>query len=219
MSVNSEAMRIGNREGLDWMERFDRLEKDSMAQKKINNQLLKASSEQKKINDQQKRRWFELRATEIEKNGRSKAKVSKSFRNERNEVVHGANIIEDLEVVNFMEPKSAQDRYDLRAVVAKERYDSLRESFEVWYGVSLRYEEEIIKAPKLVIDTFNLFADTTSLRSWSKYSTARRKARKVLRGSIRMWLKHVDNPTKFEYPGDHLWRGFEKAVSIKPAKG
>lgn len=55
MIVDSEAMRVGNRDGLSWMESMER-----------------ETRVQKIINAQQKQRWFRARATEIEKGGRSK---------------------------------------------------------------------------------------------------------------------------------------------------
>lgn len=53
-------------------------------------------------------------------------------RNERNHVIHGGNIIEDLEVVEFMRTETPQNWYD-----------SLRKAFEAWYEVPRRYEHRI----------------------------------------------------------------------------
>lgn len=51
MIVDSQAMRVGNREGLGWMERMERMEREIQAQRYNVDQLMKDSKMQKMINE------------------------------------------------------------------------------------------------------------------------------------------------------------------------
>ncbi|KUL85517.1 hypothetical protein ZTR_08078 [Talaromyces verruculosus] len=202
MIVDSEAMRVGNREGLDWMERMER---ETQAQRNIIDQLREDSKMQKIINEQQKRMWFEVRATEIEKHGHSQAEEVMLARSERNQTVHGGDIIQDLEVVDFMKAKTTQ-----------QRHDSLQAAFEAWYEVSLRYKHQIVHAPELVVKTFNTLADTKSRWGWSSNPTTQDEVQKICRGIISRWLEYV-NRAKGEYPEDDIRREFDKLVTLRSA--
>ncbi|KAF3392043.1 hypothetical protein DPV78_010739 [Talaromyces pinophilus] len=244
MIVDSEAMRVGNREGLDWMERMEResqdqrniidqLREDSKIQKMINEklenkihdqenkihgqenkiqgqeititQLETDSKAQKIINEQQKRMWFEVRATEIEKHGHSQAEEAMLARSERNQTVHGGNIIQDLEVVDF-----------IKAETTEQRHDSLQAAFEAWYEVSPRYKHQIVHAPELVVKTFNTLADTKSRWGWSNNPTTQDEVQKICRGIVSRWLEYV-NTAKGEYPEDDIRCEFDKLVTLRSA--
>lgn len=210
-------MRVGNREGLGLMERLDRLERDvraqktiidqlgneSRAQKEINGQTATELSTQKAINYQQKRRWFFVRATEIEKSGHDRSDEAMSARSERNQVIHGGNIIEDLEVVEFMKTETPQ-----------RRYESLRKAFEAWYEVPLRYKHRIVHAPEPIIKTLNILIDTKSRWGWSNNQKSQEEAQEICRGIISRWLEYV-KAGDGEYPEDDIRRQFEKLVSLK----
>jgi hypothetical protein len=221
--VDSETMRVGNREGLGLMERLDRLERDLRAQKTIIDQLGNESRTQKEINSQtatelrsqktindqtanelraHKRIWCSVRATEIEKNGHYQTKEAKLAGSERNELIHGGDIVADLEVLEFLK------------IEMPDRYDFTREAFEAWYEVSLQYRDHIAHAPELIIRTFNTLANTKSLLKWSKNRKSQEEAQEICRGIISKWLEYV-NAGDGEYPEDDIRRQFEKLVSLK----
>lgn len=104
----------------------EKLENKIQGQEITITQLEADSKAQKIINEQQKWMWSEVRATEIEKHGHSQAEEAMLARSERNQTVHGENIIEDLEIVEFMKAETPQDRYE-----------SLRVAFEGLSEVSL----------------------------------------------------------------------------------
>lgn len=199
MIVDSEAMRVGNREGLGWMERMDRdlakFTSDLKAQKTINERLNMA-------NEQQKLRWCGLRIIEVEKKTPFQSEEAMLAREERNQTIHGGNIIEDLEAINYMKDK-----------VPQVRYHSSRKGFEAWYEVPFRYKDQIEHAPELVIRTFNNLADTKSL--WRQSNDPNfHEVQKNCRGIISRWLEWVD-AGEGEYPDAHIRRELEKLESLK----
>lgn len=202
--VDSEAMRVGNRDGLSWMERIDRGER---AQNIILDQLVNDSKAQRIINSQTtnelralKRIWCSIRATEIERNGHYQTK--ELARSERNEIIHGGDIVGDLEVLEFLKTE------------IPERYDSTRKAFEAWYEISLQYRDQIVHAPELIVRTFNTLANTKSRRGWSYNRKPQEEAQKICRGIISRWLEYID-AGEGQYPGDYIRREFEKLVSVK----
>lgn len=216
-------MRVGNRDGLSLMERLERLENESRAQKEINSQTANELRTQKEINSQttndlrtqkeinshttndlriQKRIWCSVRATEIERNGHRQTKEAKLARSERNQLIHGGDIVADLEVLEFLK------------IEMPDRYDFTREAFEAWYDVSLQYRDHISHAPELIIRTFNTLANTKSRVKWSKIREPQEEAQKICRGIISKWLEYTD-AGEGEYPEDDMRRQFEKLVSLK----
>jgi hypothetical protein len=206
MTVDSEAMRVGNREGLSWMERIER---EARAQNIIIDQLVNDSKAQKTFNSQitnelgaQKRVWYSIRATEIELNGHYQAKEAMLARSEKNEIIHGGDIVGDLEVLGFLKTEIL------------ERYDSTQKAFEAWYEISLEYRDQIVHAPELIIRTFDTLANTKSHRKWSYSRKSQEEAHKICRGIISRWLEYID-AGEGQYPGGYIRREFEKLVSLK----
>lgn len=238
MIVDSETMRVGNREGLDWMEHMEResqdqrniidqlredskvqkmtitqLEADFKAQNIINNQTKDRLKAQEAINSRtedelkaQKRIWCSIRAAEIERNADCRTEEAILASSERNEVVHGGNIVGDLRVLEFLKTE------------IPERYGSIRAAFEVWYEISFQYKDRIVHAPELIIEAFDTLANTKSLFKWSKNRKSRDEARKICRGMISRWLEYID-AAEGQYPGNDTRREFEKLVRLKSALG
>ncbi|RAO66364.1 uncharacterized protein BHQ10_002376 [Talaromyces amestolkiae] len=223
MFVDSEAMRVGNREGLGLMEQMAKISSDLRAQKKINkeqkltnerldmvngqqkltNEEQKLVNEQQKLtNEEQKLRWCMVVYTEIEQKAHPQTEEAILARRERNQIIHGGNIIDHLEYIGFGKNK-----------IPPGRHDSVRKAFEIWYEVPFRYKERIDHAPELVVRTFNRLADTKSLRVWSNAPTVH-EVQKICRGIISRWLEWVD-AGEGEYPDAYIRREFEKLESLK----
>lgn len=206
---------------------IDQLREDSKMQKMINEKLentiqgqeititqLEAYKKaQKLINSQsedelkaQKRIWGSFRAAEIERNADYRTAEAMLAHSERNEVVHGGNIVGDLRVLEFLK------------IEIPERYDSIREAFEAWYEISFQYEDQIVHAPELIIDAFDTLASAKSLFKWSKNRKSQEEAQKICGGMISRWLGYID-AGEGQYPGDDIRREFEKLVRLKSALG
>lgn len=140
--------------------------------------------------------------TEIEQKDQPQTEEAMLARRERNQIIHGGNIIDHLDCIEFVKDE-----------ISPRRYENAKKGFEAWYEVEFRYKERIHHAPELVVRAFNILADTKSLWSWSNDPNVL-EVQNICRGIINRWLGWVD-ADQGEYPDAYIRREFEKLESLK----
>lgn len=109
----------------------------------------------------------------------------------RNQMVHGADLQHDLEVIR----QSPENRLNVRC-----------QGFQIIYKLSVtKYEERLQTAPEQIIDTLNRRGDMNLLYYWNENSTSqRREAKEELQtlcdSIVNSWLKSLENSTSFPGP-------------------
>lgn len=176
--------RIGNDHGLAILEeseqmrnrmmeieaRLEKLEKQTENLQKQNKKLQKQSERLQKLEktvEEHERRWNRVRSYELLNNGSKYAGFENSkpigiTSLERHEIVHGGDVILDLEAL-----KSAGTKED------KEPFLAASKGFESFYGLSAEeYGSKIIdaqKGQKQVLDVLNIRSNVRNLRFWKKH--------------------------------------------------
>ncbi|RAO66365.1 uncharacterized protein BHQ10_002377 [Talaromyces amestolkiae] len=185
--------RVGNKEGLGLIERLDRIES-------ILDQLARDLKMQKTVNDQ----LAKERKAENESQSLYLTAHSGIFSRRRENVIHGGDILGDLEVLEW-----AKDKLPWR-------YDGGREGFESKYCISMQYKDQILVAPEPIIKAFNILGDMTTHIGWCT-SSLEGMAYASCRIIIDKWLEHINTAGR-EYLEDVIKREFEILDRIKNGK-
>lgn len=215
MTFDANSNMITNSDGLSWVgsmrdqitelkAKFDEFQKES------NSKHDKLQDKQDRLQDKYnslanelldlKRSYFSIRAADIQKNGDY---VTKKTRQRRNKEVHGANILKDLEILDFWETQNLSV------------YDSTKKGFDAWYGVSLKRERDRIRsARKPIIDAFNQFADTKICDGWNDDPKGRKETVRICRSIIDSWRSYMKTSGASD-PSDKTTRKYNEKIKKK----
>ncbi|EED18865.1 hypothetical protein TSTA_125770 [Talaromyces stipitatus ATCC 10500] len=231
--MDSKAQRIGNDGALTLVEameeRMARMEKELADQKKKTAEQAEELADQKKrtvdqaeeLADQKKRTadqvkeladqkkkvagrnrlWWKFRVSELE---RIIKKTHNAARFERNEIVHGADVLNDYQALEYA------DRPDNEA-----QFKTASEGFKKAYGLQLGSfsYDKLSKAPEGVIDIISLRGNVTFLDWFSNHKEEAGVIAKQCDLAVRKWLKSIKT-NGVPYPEDAVKADYKRVKEL-----
>lgn len=181
--MDGNAQRIGNDGAFTLVEAME--ERMARMEKKLTEQAEKLTEQAEELADQKEkvagrnRLLWKVRVSELE---RIIKKTHDAARFERNEIVHGADVLNDYQALEYA------DRPDNQA-----QFETASKGFKKAYGLqldSLSYDN-LSKAPEAVIDILSFRGNLAFLNWFSKYKKEANVIAEQCDLAVRKWLKSI----------------------------
>lgn len=195
--MDNEARRIGNDGGLTLVEELaDLKEKDGQREKELAD-LKKGLEDLKEKDSRRDRMLWKVRVSELE---RVFKKTYDAARFERNEIVHGADILNDYQALRYA------DRLDNQT-----QFKAASEGFKKAYGLQLSClsYDTLSKAPEGLIEMLTMRGNLTFLNWFRNHKEKADMIQKQCDEAVHKWLKSIEK-NGMPYPEDVVKADYEK---------